>query len=250
MHTYRFSLLFFISLALFFSGCGKSEKKKEWRVAIDSSWYPLELGGREKQIEGFAIDLLQEVTTLEKIKIARVQENWDNLIPNLLKKQYEAILSSLQPYLFYEKQYDFSEPFLLMGPILVVPFGSNVKSLDSFSGKEVGIISGSSAELAIGKYPGIIVRYFDAIPSALNAILNSDVDAAVIDVLDATAYCQDLYQKKLKTVGSPLTSEGLRLITLHEGAPALVKAFNTTLKELKKSGKYAKIAKKWNLPEE
>ncbi len=240
----------FLLLLLFFYSCGKAESKKEWKVGVDPTWYPLELGEREKLVQGFATDLFQEVTALRKLKIATVRTNWDNLIPYLQKKKNDAILSSLQPHLFYEKQYDFSEPFLLMGPVLVLPDSSKIKSLEGLSGKEIAVISGSSSEVAIEKYPGLIIRYFNAIPDALNAILTEDVDAAVIGILDATAYCEDLYKGKLKVVGSPFTNEGLRLVTLHNEAPLLIESFNRTLKELKKSGKYAAIARKWNLREE
>ncbi|MFI5334272.1 MAG: substrate-binding periplasmic protein [Chlamydiales bacterium] len=250
MRTHRFSLLFFLLLSLLFNACGKPEHKREWKIAFDPSWYPLDLMGREKQLQGFTTDLLHEWGKVEKLKILMVQDNWDTLISNLQKKESDAILSSLQPYLFYEKQFDFSEPFLLTGPILVVPAESNSKSLEEFSGKEIAVISGSQADLSIEKYPGIIIRYYEAIPDAFNAILTGQVDGAVVGVLPAAAYCQDLYQGKLKVVGHPLTAQGLRLITLYNEAPLLIESFNTMLKELKKSGKYAKIARKWKFPEE
>lgn len=245
MRLYRFIAL----LALFFGACTTAAHKKEWRVAIDPGWYPLDLKGRDKQLQGFAVELLQEVALLQKLKISVIRVNWDNLISNLQQKQYEGMLSSLPAHLFYEKQYDFSDPFLLLGPVLVLPVGSKAQSLKELSGKEIAVISGSDADLSVEKYPEIIIRYYDTAPDALNAILAENVDGAVIDVLEASAYCRDLYQGKLRVVGEPFTNEGLRLVTLHDQAPELIKAFNSTLKNLKKSGKYAELARKWNLQE-
>ncbi len=246
MLRFRFSNLLFLIL-LVFCGCGKSENGKEWRIAIDPLWYSINMPDRNREMSAFSNDLLQEVSVLQKIKIVKVRENWDNMLSRLQKGEYEGILYSMEPYLFYEKQYDFSEPFLLTGPVLVVPYTSKITSLSELSGKEIAVIQGAESELVVEKYPGVIIRQFDSIPDAMNALVFQAVDAAVIDVLRASAYCQDLYQGKLKVVGSPLTNEGLRLITLHDQAPELIAAFNTTLHELHKNHKYDALLRKWRL---
>ncbi len=221
---------------------------KEWSIALDPSWYPMNLMGRDKQVLGFTTELLQEMGAMQKIKVIRVQDNWDNLIPNLQKEKYDAILSSMQPYVFYEKQYDFSHPFLLTGPVLVVRVDSPATNLEKLSGKEVAVITGSSDALLVEKVPGIIIRNYESIPDAFNAMIAGHVDGAVVDNLPAYAYCQDLYQRQLKVVGAPLTDQGLRMITLHDHAPQLIEAFNTAIDKLKKNGKYAELSRKWALP--
>jgi polar amino acid transport system substrate-binding protein len=244
----RIRHLFFILPLLIFCCCGKS-KGKEWQIALDPTWYPLDLMGRDKQVVGFATDLLQEVASRKKMEIVKVRENWDNLISGLQKEKYDAILSSIEPYLFYEKQYDFSKAFVQTGPVLIVPYSSKAHSLGQLDGKEVAMIEGAfSDELILEKYPDIIIRKYSTIPNIFNDMLLGVIDAAIIDVLEAVAYTEDLYQGQVKVVGEPLDETGLRLITLHEKAHELIKAFDETLQELKASGKYAELAKKWNLP--
>ncbi len=237
----------FCLFLLLLSSCGKSSSKT-WQIAIDPTWYPLDLGGREKQLEGFATDFLQEMTIYEKMEIVKVRENWDSLLGNLQKEKYDAVLSSLSPYTFYEKLYDFSEPFVHTGPVLVLSAQSSAISLKDFNGKEVGILEGSSLELILEKYSGIIIRTYASIPDMLNDLLLGAVDGALVPTLDAVAYIEDLYQSELKIVGKPLDAAGLRLITLHKNGPELIKAFNATLEKLKKNGKYNQLAKKWNIP--
>lgn len=242
-------LRFLFLLPLLFFSCTTSEKSREWKVAIDPTWYPLNLGGREKNLTGFAIDLLKEVSIEKKLKLSLVREDWSNLLRNLDKKKYEAILSSLQPYIFYENRYDFSEPFLLIGPVLIMPRDSDVTSLEELSGKEIAILEGSADALVLEKYPGIIIRTYSSIPDALNAMIATRVDGAICGRLEATAYTQDLYAGKLKIVTPPLNDRGLRLVTLHEKGNILIEAINSTVDILKKSGKYDELAKKWSLPE-
>ncbi len=244
----HFSLLLFLFTCLLLYACGGGPRGKEWTVAIDPSWYPMNFMGRDKQILGFTTELLQEVAHLQKIKVAKVQENWDNLLSNLQKEKYDAILSSMQPYIFYEKQYDFSHPFLLTGPVLVLPEDSKVTSFEQLSGKEVAVISGTADALLIEKFPGIIIRTFDSIPDAFNAMVMGHIDGAVVDGLQASAYCDDLYHGQLKVVGAPLTDQGLRMIALHDKALPLIEAFNATIDKLKKSGKFAELSSKWGLP--
>jgi polar amino acid transport system substrate-binding protein len=246
MQRFRFYHLLFL-LLLVFCNCGKKERGNELRIAIDPMWYSVNMPDRNREFNGFANDFLQEVSVHQKMKIAKVKENWDNMLMRLQKKECEGILYSMQPYLFYEKQYDFSEPFLLTGPVLVLPEASKLKSLKELSGKEVAVIEGAGSEIVIEKYPGIIIRQFASIPDAFQALLAQSVDAAVVDVLHASAYCQDLYQGKLKVVGEPLTNEGLRLVTLHGSAPQLIAAFNSTLAELQKSHQYDTLLRKWRL---
>ena len=248
MRSIRFSLLLFLFSLVLVCACGNPMRGKEWTIAFDSSWFPMNFMGRDKQILGFTTELLQEMGALQKINVVKVNENWDNLIPNLQKEKYDAILSSMQPYVFYEKQYDFSHPFLLTGPVLVLPFDSMVTSFEQLSGKEIAIITGSADALLIEKFPGIIIRTFESIPDAFNAIVSGNVDGAVVDSLPAYAYCQDLYQNQLKVVGAPLTDQGLRMVALHDRAPALIESFNATIDKLKKSGKYADLSRKWGLP--
>lgn len=240
---------FLVLILMSFFSCSKSSSKGGRRVGVDSSWYPLQFGPRDNNVTAFSTDLLTEIGKVEKIPFVKITVNWNDLMEGLQKDKYEAILSSMPPYIFNEKQFDFSDIYLYLGPVLVVPVDSKVNSLSMLSGKEVAVVSGSNYDAMLQKIPGLIIRYYESIPQALNDILNSTVNAAMIDVLSAAAYCQDLYQGQLKIATPPLSDEGLRLITKHGAAPDLIKGFNKGLAKLKKDGMYRKILEKWDLQE-
>jgi len=234
-------------LLCLFSSCQNGGTSR--RVGVDPSWYPLELGARENSVNAFSTDLLTEIGKVEKIPFMKVTMSWDNLMEGLQKDQYEAILSSMPPYIFNEKFFDYSEIYLYLGPVLVVPIDSKINDLEKLSGKEIAVISGSSNALTLERSPGVLIRNYDSIPKALNAILDGTIDGALIDVLSAVAYCGDLYQGKLKISTPPLNEEGLRLITKKGAASDLIKGFNKGLEKLKRDGAYAKLLEKWNLKE-
>jgi polar amino acid transport system substrate-binding protein len=232
-------------LTLFLSCTGSSSKT--FRIAIDPSWYPLPLMGQEKYVLGFSTDLLQEIVRIENIPVATITSSWNTLLWGLQEEHYEGMLSSLVPQLFNKKDYDFSELYLPTGLVLVVPIDSTVRSMDELKGKEIAFSPGSSGEDILAKYPGIIIRSYDAIPNVLADIVNGNVDGALIENLIANAYIKDVYAAQLKVATRPLTPAGLRLVTLHGKEERLQSAFNSGLEKLKKNGKYQELLKKWSL---
>lgn len=218
----------------------------EYKIGIDPSWYPLDLTGKEKNVLAFSTELLQQISQHEKIQITQVIMSWDNLLGGLQKRQYDGMLSSMQPYLFTQNQYDCSELYLQTGPVLIVSASSSVNSLSLLNGKEVAVQDETGINI-LEKYPGIIIRTYDSIPKALNDVLTGTIDGALVNAISAYAYCNDLYQGQLKVATSPLNSEGLRLVTLHGEAGDLMQAFNDGLKQMQKSGHYNELLKKWGL---
>ena len=229
--------------------CSGPRVKTERRIGVDQSWFPLLLAGRENSVTGFSTELLKEIGKLEKISITKITVNWDNLVEGLQAGKYDAILSSIPPYIFNQQIYDFSELYLPTGPVLVMPIKSSFDSFAKLSGKEIGIVPDTKGALLLEKYPAILIRSYDSIPKALNDIVHGAIDGALIDNLSAIAYCQDLYQTELKIVSPPLTTEGLRLITLHGQASDLLLRFNRGLDKMKTTKAYDKLLMKWNLKE-
>lgn len=241
------SLLFAMFMILM--SCSNSSSNQGCRVGVDASWYPLDFGPRSNNVTAFSTELLADIGKLEKIPFVKVTVSWDVLMDGLQKDRYEAILTSMPPYIFNQKQFDFSDIYLPLGPVLVVPTNSKIQTLDQLEGKEIAVISGSTSSLILEKSKGVIIRDYDSIPTALNAAVSGTVDGAMVDILSAVAYCRDIYQGELKIVTPPLNDEGLRLITKHEAAPQLIKGFNNGLKKLQKNGSYNKLLDKWSLQE-
>lgn len=241
-----YSLFILILLVLFGCSSNSSEGRK---VGIDASWYPLEFGQRTNSVTAFSTELLSEIGKEEKIPFVRLTVNWDTLLEGLKKGSYEAILTSMPPYIFNEKLFDFSAIYLPLGPVLVVPVNSPIKSLQDLNGKEIAVIAGSSSALLLEPSQGVLIRDYLSIPEALNSLAAGSLDGAMVDILSAVAYCNDLYQGKLKIVTPPLNDEGLRLVTIRGAAPDLVSGFNRGLEALKKSGSYDKLLAKWGLME-
>lgn len=235
---------------LFFLSCGGGKTKQyDYQIAYDPEWYALESPGREPSITNFTLDLIEAIGKIERVSIGVYERSWSNLMYALQEGECDAICSTMQPYLFYEKLYNFSDLYLVTGPVLVIPFKAPVLPLDKMSGKIIGIQQSSNAAIILEKYPGIIQRTYDSIQSAFTDITTGDIDGAIADILSAEAFTQDLFQGQLKIASPPLTPEGIRILALRNHSPELIKIFNRGLARLKENGKYAALAKKWKLAE-
>lgn len=216
-------------------------------MGVDPSWHFADLKDRDDTVSAFSTELLTEIGQIEDLAFVKVTVSWDDLIAGLKNGEYEAILSSMSPYLFNEKEFSFSTTYLPLGPVLVVPENSSIHSMENLAGKQIAIIGDPSDDLFLRRIPGVLTRYYPSDAAALNAMLNGTIDGALIDLITATAYCNDLYQGSIKIVSDPLTDKGLRLITLYKQSEDLIKKFDNGLHKMKSDGRYEKLLNKWSL---
>ncbi len=233
-------LIFFI---LLLSGCG-SGSKGVLRIGVDPNWYPIDFGSQTPYVNGYTEDLLLEISRYSGIEFERITANWDSLMEGLKEKKYDAVLSSMHPYVFNTAKYDFSSHFLTLGPVLIVPQEAEETELDHLP--LVGLITNDPAVLVLEKHPSVITRNFPTIPDLLEALVQGEIQGALLDRIPATNYVHDLYLGKLKIASDPLTDKGLHLVA-PKGENRLVNAFNKSLEALQKRKTVSALLKKWQL---
>lgn len=227
--------------------CCCGNKNHPQKVAFDPIWYPLDLEARNTQLVGFSMEILQKISVSQKLSLVNITMDSHYLLEDLLQGKYEAILSSFPPYNFNKDRFDFSESYLLLGPVIIVNIASNISSIKQLKGKAVGVLSDANAML-IESLSGALIHQYSSKAQALEDVNTGVLDAALVDNLSAHSYCKNLYQDTLKIGSPPLTNEALRLITVRHKNGFLIKAFNKELHQLQKSGEYQKMLNKWQLP--
>ena len=130
-------LLSFITCC--FVSCDKPSNGS-FHVAVDPLWYPLNFKQKENNVMGFSSELLTTISEEENINISLINTNWDTLFHGLKVDAYQGVLSSLQPYNFNQSEYDFSDLYLPLGPVLILQTKAPYKSLKDMGTKEVGAI--------------------------------------------------------------------------------------------------------------
>jgi ABC-type amino acid transport substrate-binding protein len=242
------TLIALICAAFILCGCGCSKDKRAFRIGIDPNWYPLNFEAQQAYVNGFMEDLFIEIAGYSGMTLERVDANWDTLLDGMYDKRYDAVLTSIPPYNFNVAKYEFSQNVLDLGPVLLLSNSSETKSLKDLSNEPVAVVTGDSAALVLQKYPEVLMRSYPSVVEMLQALEVGEVQGALLDQLQASAYVRDIFAGKLKIVGSPLSSKGLHLAVLKDQQNHRLELFDKSLSHLKKK-KMQELLAKWQLAE-
>lgn len=234
-------------LSLQSCSCSRESLQGSKRIGVDPNWYPLDFGAQEPYVNGYTEELLLKIARHSGMQFERLGSNWDSLLQGLKEEKYDAILTSLPPYEFNRAQFDFSENFLEVGPVLIVAEKNKEKSLAKMKGEEIGLLTGDRSMAELQKYPDLIPRFYPSIPELLNAVAQGNIEGALLSQIPAINYVRDLYPGKLQIASSPLNQEGLHLVTLKGKHKSLIKSFDQALEQMQRKKKLQTLQKKWNL---
>jgi ABC-type amino acid transport substrate-binding protein len=88
----------FVGLFLFFACTSTKKKEKEvCYIAVDPSWYPLDLEGKGIYVMGFFDEFFKEVTKITGVTYQFRHYSWDNIVDGLKNGGCKAMLSSIPP---------------------------------------------------------------------------------------------------------------------------------------------------------
>lgn len=236
-------------------GCSqnKAERKRFYFIGRDSTWYPLNLRGKERNLIAFTNDLMDAIAKETGLHFEWIETSPSNLVEGLNIENYDAIVSTLRPNFVNRNHYFFSNLFFELGLVLIVRQNAPVTSLKDLQGKTIAIarnsypIFNSIREGGVQTYNIQLVTY-DNVNHALDQLKTGSLDGIVAHTLTAYALTKSFDKETFKVATPPLTDEGLRLITLqNETSEALIKDFNQALKKIKENGEYAQLIAKWDL---
>ena len=126
MQPRRCMAILFVVLAFCVSatapGSVSAQKKaRTITVATDATWPPMEMVDTNKNIVGFDIDFMKAVAREAGFEVVFKNTAWDGIFGGLDAGKYDAIISSVTITEERKRQYDFSEPYINIGQILVIP---------------------------------------------------------------------------------------------------------------------------------
>ena len=242
---------FFIKLGVLLSllfvvlGCScDTIGSKKYKIGLDPSWYSINSDGQEKYISGFFEDFLLDISRKNNIIFEKFVVSSNELLDDLNKEKYDAIITNINLYNFYQEQYDFSNVCIPVQSVLIIKTDSKFRNILQLSDKVVGYVIGGKENELIVKNPAIITRGYSSVPDVLEALVNEQVDAAKIGIILANRYLQDIYYGRLKML-NVFQEEGLRFVCLKNKETRLISIIN---KELKNKNIVNELKQKWKLP--
>jgi len=155
------------------------------RIAVDVPYPPFEYRNADGELAGFEIDLGNELCRRAKLDCEWVVQGWDGIIPGLLARKYDAILSSMRITPAREKQVRFTEPYA-MSPKVWVARAEHEISLDdpqSLDGLAVGIQRGTTQDNYVTERysDSLDIRRYDTAEDVALDLESERIDLAFIN---------------------------------------------------------------------
>lgn len=240
---------YFLAVFVFCISCssGIRSRTAPYNIARSSSWERLNLYGVDNNILGFSEDFFLEIARREKIDIRLISSNELPLTSLLEQNDIDGIITTLEPTEQNSRDYVFSEPYFVMGPILVVRVDAPYRSLQDLEAKDIGFDRNELAGYQLNEEINANFLPYDDIIRAVEDLGRHRLDGVVVDAIIAYRLAAGMYQGSIRVVPPPLKPIAFRLVVKKGKNEELIALFNKELQEMKKSGLYDKMLLYWSL---
>ncbi|HOT91532.1 MAG TPA: basic amino acid ABC transporter substrate-binding protein [Anaerolineae bacterium] len=238
-----FMMLAIVLVTSLMTGCQRSQKIV---VATDATWPPMEFVDENKQIVGFDIDLMNAIAKEAGFQVEYKNVAWDGIFAGLAAGEYDAIISSVTITDERRQQYDFSDPYINAGQIVVVRADSDITGPETLSGHTVGAQISTTGAFEVQKMSGVTLKEYDEVGLAFEDLVAGRIDAVVCDTPVAADFAlqREEYRAKLKIVGDSFTEEYYGIL-VQKGNTELLSKINKGLAAVKAKGLDKELQEKW-----
>jgi ABC-type amino acid transport substrate-binding protein len=240
-----------VLIASLAAACGKSASKDALgqmkssgtlNVGIEGAYPPFNSVNGKNELEGFDVDITNEIAKRMGLKVNFVITPWDTIIAGLLAKKYDIILSSMAITDERKQKVDFSDPYYSTGSTLFVPNDTTLTDPKIIKDKKIGVTIGTTFEKKATELGAILTTYKND-NLAFQDLSNGRLDGILTD----KAVGANLVKAKnypVKILGEPLLIEKAG-ITLNKDETGLKDEMNKHLKAMMSDGTYEQISTKW-----
>ena len=248
VNIFTLAFIFFsTTLATLITPVFAEDKKITITVATDATWPPMEMVDENKNIIGFDIDYLNAVAKEAGFNVKYKNVPWDGIFAGVETGKYDAIISSVTITEERKKAMDFSEPYVNIGQIIVVPKSvKNVRKLTDLLGQNVGAQIGTTGAFEVKAVKDIKLKTYDEVGLAFEDLMAGRIRAVVCDAPTAANYAlqRKEYKDALQIVGEPFTNEHYG-IAVKKGNKKLLELINKGIHAVKSKGIDKQFEAKW-----
>jgi polar amino acid transport system substrate-binding protein len=242
------SFLLLILAGLIISGPAFSAGQLKVTVFTDATWPPMEMVDKNKNIVGFEIDLFNAIAKEAGFIAEYKNTAWDGIFAAMKGNRYPnaCALSSITITEERKKTYDFSDPYITVNQVLIVPKALNVKTINDMKGKKVGAQISTTGAMEAKKIQGIVTKTYDEIGLAFADMAAGRIDGVICDTPVARDYAlhKAEYKDKFK-IGLEIPTKEQLGVMVRKGDKKMLDLINKGLKAVRAKGIDKQIEKKW-----
>lgn len=223
-------------------------KAGKLRVAVDSTYPPMEFESADGKVIGLDVDLAKELAKILKVEAEFIVMPWDGILAGLKTNRYDIIMSSMNITPERSAQVNFV-PYLTMGQVFVIKKkGKPVVKDTDLAGRTIAVqvdTTSFSAVEAIAQ-SGVKIKAIKTFPGAtetFSALKAGQADVVVTDEAVGRYYA-GLDSGTFMVSGNAIKPEPIG-IAVKKSDTKLLKALEAALKTIKSNGTYTKVYRQW-----
>lgn len=212
-------------------------------IGSDIPYPPFEFGS-PPDFEGFDVDLINEVADDMGLKLVIKPTSFDTIFTDVGQGKFDAVVSASTITRERMQTVNFSQPYYESEQALLVPDGSDIKTVEDLSGKIVAVQNGTTGkDYAEDETDASQVRGYPNGPAAIAALKAGQVDATIIDqpvAADAVKKGQTGF-----TMATAIPTGEFYGIAMAKDTPEVAKGIDAALTRIKKDGTLNDLYQKW-----
>jgi polar amino acid transport system substrate-binding protein len=115
----KVALLGALTVGLSFALPATAQDRPVIRVAVEGAYPPFNYLDQNNELQGFEVDLLKALCDAMKAECVPTVHQWDGIVQGLLKKEYDAVMSSLEITERRQKRIAFTNPYYRIPAIFI-----------------------------------------------------------------------------------------------------------------------------------
>jgi len=221
------------------------------RFGIDPTYPPMDSKAPDGNVQGFDVDLGNEICRRMHAQCKWVELEFSGMIPALEARKIDAILSSMAITEKRAQQIAFSSKLYQFKSRIVARDGSGLGSdAASLGGKRIGVQSGTQFEtyaLAQWAPHGVSVVQYKSQEEVFNDLVNGRIDGALLGTVEADqGFLRTPQGKGFQFIGQPLSmgDHGVG-IGMRKDDAQLKASIDAAIASMRADGTYARIAHRY-----
>jgi len=211
-----------------------------------------------EQVTGFDVDLIHAIAKASGFEVEYKNLAWNSLIPALLNKEADLVVSGMTITDERLLAVAFSDPYFASGQAWAVKEGSDIKTLDDLAGKTVAVqintTGAFAAEELDGKFkddgkPGLTIKSLTNAADVFNELKAGGCDAVISDLPVIQEYMKNNPDDKV-IVPEPAFTVEYYGIAMRKADKEIHELINKGLAKVKADGTYDTIYEKYFGPKQ
>ena len=227
---------------------------RQVRIGVVDHYPPFSSFSKTGQPKGFEVEIAAALCREMEVDCQFIKQEWRNLIPALLARQYDAIFASLSITEERKKLIAFSQRYYRTTSSFAVTRASNIRdtSPQAMKGRLIGVVADTVQAdylASVYKPAGASIRLYSCVPEQQYDLVRGRIDAILMDKLAVDDWLHNTQQGSCCAPGEEIrdpavVGEGIG-IGLRKEDSALKARFDAAIDTLLANGTYQRINDKY-----